>query len=92
MSNYIGARSGENIRPSSEIPTGYVTSFNTAEQWNRLLQEDWSLDFYSLLRKLITGGSWSEGERDGAVELVNRLEQLGVFGTTVSTITEKRDE
>lgn len=65
--------------------------YNFQELWTRLEAEDWEFNLYDLLRKLITGGQWSEDERHGAVRLIDRLEELGVFGSTAATVIERRD-
>lgn len=51
-------------------------------------REPWEMNFYGLMRKLASGGNWTEEERQGALTLVDELEKVGAFGSTTATIKE----
>lgn len=41
---------------------------------------------YDLLRRIVTGGAWTEDERREAAALITELERDAVFGTRASEI------
>lgn len=46
---------------------------------------------YDLLRRIVTGGAWTEDERRDAAALISALEQNAVFGTRASELTMKEE-
>lgn len=49
------------------------------------------MTIYDLLRKFISGGGWTEGDKRAAEQLVDSLESKAALGTTVADTNVEKE-